>query len=178
MQRLLWDGVTVYLDDIIIIGGRNFQEYLKLLRDVLQRLREAGLTVKSSKVKLCSKQLTFLGHEVSGHGVKPDPDKIQAIKGWPTPTTSKEVRAFRGFCNYSDFIPNLQRRACVLSELNRQAKFVWKLERVAAFNDLKNALSSGNVLLQFPNMSKPFELSTDASDSGVGCVLSLRDKDG
>ena len=82
------------------------------------------------------------------------------------------MRAFLGFCNYySYFIPNLQRRARVLNELNRQAKFVWNLERVAAFNDLKNALSSGNVLLQFPNMSKPFDLSTDASDSGVGLCL-------
>jgi hypothetical protein len=89
------------------------------------------------------------------------------------------VRAFLGFCNYySDFIPNLQRRARVLNELTGKAKFAWNLEREAALNDLKNALSSGNVLLQFPNISEPFELSTDASDSGVGCVLSQRDKDG
>ena len=107
MQGLLCDGVAVYLDDITIEGS-NFQEHLKLLRVVLQRLREAGLTVKSSKVKLCHKQLTFLAHQVSEQGVKPDPDKILAIKGWPTPTTNKEVRAFLGFCNYySDFIPNL-----------------------------------------------------------------------
>ena len=144
MKGHLWDGVAVYVDDIIV-GGRNFQEHVKLLQDVLQRLRPAK---KSSKVRLCRQKLLFLGHHVSKYGVEPAPKKMESIKRWHTPTTNKELRAFLGFCNYySDFILNLQRRAHVLNELTGKAKFVWNLERESAFNDLKHALASGNVLL-------------------------------
>ena len=176
MRGLLWNGVAVYLDDIII-GGRNFREHYNLLKDVLQRLREAGLTIKSSKVTLCRKKLLFLGHQVSDKGIEPDPAKVEVIRQWSCPTNTKELRAFLGLCNYyGDFIPNLQERARVLNSLTGKSKFVWTLEREAAFNDLKFVLSSSNVILQFPDMRKPFELSTDVSDSSVGCVLSQRDE--
>lgn len=52
------------------------------------------------------------------------------------------------------------------------------MESEATLNDLKFALTSGEVLLQFPDMSKPFKLSTDVSDTGIGCVLSQRDDSG
>ena len=129
-----------------------------LLKEVLERLRGAGLTVKSRKVSLCQRKLLFLGHQISANG------------------NTKELRAFLGLCNYyADFIPNLQQRARVLNQLTGKSKFIWSLEREAAFNDLKFALTSSDVLLQFPDMSKPFELSTDASDTGIGCILYQRD---
>ena len=109
----------------------------------------------------------------------PDPAKVEVIRQWPFPTNTKELRAFLGLCNYyGDFIPNLQARARVLNQITGKAKFCWTVEREAAFNDLKIALSSNDVILQFPNMTKPFELSTDASESSVGCVLSQRDLSG
>ncbi|KAK3752012.1 hypothetical protein QZH41_013324 [Actinostola sp. cb2023] len=64
MRGLTWNGVAIYLDDIII-GGASFDEHLRLLKEVLSRLRNAGLTIKSSKVHLCQKTLRFLGHLVS-----------------------------------------------------------------------------------------------------------------
>ena len=64
----------------------------------------------------------------------------------------------------------------MLNSLTGKSKFVLTREREAAFNDLKFLLSSSNVILQFPDMRKPFELSTDASDSSVGYVLSQRDE--
>ncbi|KAK3746994.1 hypothetical protein QZH41_011945 [Actinostola sp. cb2023] len=67
MRGLTWNGVAIYLDDIII-GGASFDEHLRLLKEVLSRLRNAGLTIKSSKVHLCQKTLRFLGHLVSVEG--------------------------------------------------------------------------------------------------------------
>ena len=178
MQGLQWNGIAVYLDDIII-GGKNFQEHYDMLRDVFQRLREAGLTIKSSKVSLCRNKLRFLGHQISEKGIEPDPTKVNVIRHWPRPENTKELRAFLGLCNYySEFIPNLQHRARVLNQLTGKSKFIWSLEREAAFNDLKLALTSDDVLLQFPNMLAPFEVSTDASDTGIGCILSQRDDSG
>ena len=71
MNGLQWNGIAVYLDDIII-GGKNFQEHYDLLKEVLERLRGAGLTVKSSKVSLCQRKLIFLGHQISANGIEPD----------------------------------------------------------------------------------------------------------
>ena len=178
MQGLQWNGIAVYLDDIII-GGKNFQEHYDMLRDVFERLREAGVTIKSSKVSLCRNKLRFLGHQISEKGIEPDPTKVNVIRHWPRPENTKELRAFLGLCNYySEFIPNLQHRARVLHQLTGKSKFIWTLEREAAFNDLKLALTSDDVLLQFPNMLAPFEVSTDASDTGIGCILSQRDDSG
>ena len=70
------------------------------------------------------------------------------------------------------------RPARLLNQLTGKSKFVWSLQRQAAFNDLKFALSSEDVILQFPNLSAPFEVSTDASDTGIGCTLSQRDSSG
>ena len=77
----------MYLDDIII-GGRNFCEHYNLLKDMLQRLREAGLTIKSSKVTLCRKKLLFLGHQVSDKRIRPGPAKVEVIWQWPCPTNT------------------------------------------------------------------------------------------
>ena len=107
MNGLQWNGIAVYLDDIII-GGKNFQEHYDLLKEVLERLRGAGLTVKSSKVSLCQRKLIFLGHQISANGIEPDPAKLSVIRNWPRPQNAKELRAFLGLCNYyADFIPNL-----------------------------------------------------------------------
>ena len=178
MNGLQRNGIAVYLDDIII-GGRNFREHYGLLKEVLERLRGAGLTVKSSKVSLCRKKLLFLGRQISAQGIEPDPTKLSVIRNWPRPQHTKDLRDFLGLCNYyGDFIPNLQHRARVFNQLTGKSKFIWTIEREAAFNDLKCALTYSDVLLQFPNLSRPFQLSTDASDTGIGCVLSQRDESG
>ena len=66
MNGLQRNRIAVYLDDIII-GGKNFQEHYDLLKEVLEQLRGACLTVKSSKVSLCQKQLLFLSHQISAN---------------------------------------------------------------------------------------------------------------
>ena len=135
MQGLQWNnGIAVYLDDIII-SGKNFQEHYDLLRNVFERLREAGLTIKSSKVSLCRNKLSFLGHQISEKGIEPDPHKLNGYtngRQWPRPENTKDLRAFLGLCNhYGDFIPNLQDRARVLNQLTGKSKFVWSLQREA-----------------------------------------------
>lgn len=125
---------------------------------------------------MADNKLSSLGHQISTKGIEPDPNKVNAIRHWPRPENTKDLRAFLGLCNnYSDFIPNLQDRARVLNQLTGKSKFIWTLKREAAFNDLKFALTSNNILLQFPNMSAEFEISTDASDAGIECILSQRD---
>ena len=140
MNGLQWSGIAVYLNDIII-GGTNFCEHYDLLKEVLERLRGAGLTVKSSKVSLCRKKLLFLGHQISAKGIEPDPTKLSVIRNWPRPKNTKDLRVFLGLCNYyGDFIPNLQQRARTLNQLTSKLKFIWTIEREATFNELKSYL--------------------------------------
>ena len=78
----------VYLDDVIIVG-MTFQEHLKNLRDVYDRLRGAGLKLKPSKCNFGSSQVQFLGHIVSADGVHTDPKLTEKVAQWPRPTSRK-----------------------------------------------------------------------------------------
>ena len=109
LAGLQWQSCLVYLDDVIILG-RSFPEHLNNLRVVFDRLREAGLKLKTSKCTFCQKEVVFLGHIVSEEGVSTDPAKVQAITSWPIPTNQKQVQQFLGLCNYycrfiQDFAP-------------------------------------------------------------------------
>ena len=80
------------MDDIIIYG-RTPEELLERLRLVLDKLRDAGLKLKPSKYVLFKTEIQYLGHLVSADGVNPIPDKIQALKDWPTPHCIRDVLA-------------------------------------------------------------------------------------
>ena len=93
LQGLIGNGVTAYLDDIIVCG-KTEDEHLNLLQAVLERLRCVGLTVKSTKVVPCRRRVKFLGHVVSSSGLEPDAEKVDVIKNWPRPETTKQLRQF------------------------------------------------------------------------------------
>ena len=99
LAGLQWQSCLVYLDDVIILG-RSFSEHLNNLRAVFDRLREAGLKLKTSKCTFYQKEVVFHGHIVSEEGVSTDPAKVQAITSWPIPTNQKQVQQFLGLCNY------------------------------------------------------------------------------
>ena len=177
LQGLIGYGVTAYLDDIIV-GGKSEAEHLNLLQAVLERLRYAGLTVKSTKVVPCRRRIKFLGHVVSSSGLEPDEEKVEVIKNWPRPQTTKQLRQFLGLCNYyNDFVPQLQVLAAPLHQVSGKAKFQWDEWKERAFQELKRALGE-STLLHLPDLQQEFEVSTDASDLGLGCVLSQRDRSG
>ena len=167
-----WTQCLVYLDDVIIIG-RDFEEHLYNLSTVLQKLREAGLRLKPSKCSFCRASVSYLGHVVSRGGVSTDPEKTAKVTKWPTPTSVQEVQQFLGLASYyRRFVRNFAEIAKPLHRLTeRGRKFFWTLECETAFATLKNRLSSAPIL-SFPDFSKPFLLDTDASQEGIGAVLS------
>ena len=88
------------------------------MQQVLQRLDEAGLTVKMSKCQFGMARCVYLGHVVGSGEVRPNPTKIEAVKSFPVPTTKKDVRVFLGLTGYySRFIPNYSSLAAPLSDL-------------------------------------------------------------
>ncbi len=161
----------VYLDDVLV-AGRSFSEHLTHLHAVLQRFREASLKLNPKKCFLFQLQVKYLGHVVSQQGISTDPDKVQAIKTWATPTSAKEVRSFVGLCSYyRRFIATFSDRSQPLVRCAEESPFTWTPEADAAFQDLKRALTEAPVL-GYPTMDDQFVVDTDASLTGVGAVLS------
>ena len=95
------------------------------------------------------------------------------------PTTIKEVQQFLGFAGYYlRFVKHFADVAHPLHRLTeRVTEFCWTDECQAAFDELRRRLVTSPVLA-YPDYTKPFTLDTDASDTGIGGVLSQRDADG
>ena len=89
----------VYLDDVIVHSG-DWIEHLQDLEATLIKLRDANMTLKIEKCKFAEAQVKFLGHLVSADGVRPLPDKIQAVVDWPQPRSLTGLRSFLGLANY------------------------------------------------------------------------------
>ena len=178
LAGLQWSHCLVYIDDVIILG-RDYDDHLQNLQVVFERLLQAGLKLKPSKCAFFQQQVQYLGHLISPSGVRPDPTKTEKVATWPKPTSTRSVQQFLGFANYyRRFIKDFAQIAKPLHQLTeRGIAFSWSKDCEDFFNVLRDCLS-GAPLLVFPNFNKPFILDTDASDIGIGAVLSQADEEG
>lgn len=162
----------VYLDDIVVYGG-NLAEHEARLCKVLQLLRENNLKVKTEKCNFMRREIVYLGHKCSAEGALPDPEKVKCVRDFPVPRNRKEIQSFLGLVNYyRKFITGTSEIALPINKLLRKdAKFEWSRECQEAFEKLKEAILSPPVLA-YPDFSKPFLLTTDASGGAIGAVLS------
>jgi len=171
---------AVYLDDIVIYS-ESWEEHLKHIREALERLRKSNLTAKPSKCQFRMKECVYLGHKIGNGEVKPDQDKISAVTNYPVPKTKKQVRGFLGLTGYyRKFIQNYAEKAAPLTDLTKKSlpdKVMWTVKCEKAFNTLKTALCQSPIL-KSPDFERKFILQTDASDIGVGAVLSQLDEEG
>ena len=171
-SSLQWKILLIYLDDLLVFA-KSFDEHLGRLEIVFKRLMEAGLKLKPSKCHLFQRSVKFLGHVVSAEGVAPNADKVSAVARFPTPRDAEKVKSFLGLCGYyRDFIPQFATIAKPLTELTSKSQdFVWNSECENAFRELKSRMVRAPVLA-YPDFEKEFTLTTDASDVGLGAVLS------
>ena len=162
----------VYLDDILV-PGRTFDEELANLRQVFQRLDEAKLKLSPKKCTLLKQKVTYLGHVVTESGVAMDTDKVAAVQEWPVPRTATEVWSFLGLCSYyRRFVENFAEIARPLHQYSDPRQpFVWTPDAEQAFKQLKKALVKAPIL-GYPLAKGQLILDTDASNHGIGAVLS------
>ena len=172
MAGLQWDRCLVYLDDIVC-AGKTVEETVQNFEKVLSRLKAAGLKLKPSKCTLFAKSVHYLGHVVSSEGIACDPEKIVSVKEWPTPKNVHDVRSFLGLGGYyREHIHEFSDVAEPLINLTRKGvRFKWAESCQEAFDKLKRALTSAPVLA-YPDPEKSYILDTDASNYGMGAVLS------
>ena len=172
LRGLTLDSCLVYLDDVLV-HSRTFEEHLCRLRAVFERLRTAGLKLRTEKCQFVRSEVPYLGHVVSAEGIATDPTKVDKVRNWPNPRTKTEVRSFINFAGYyRRFVPGFSTIAAPLHNLTTgHSKFTWTTEAERAFATLKEKLTEAPVLA-FPRFSEQFRLKTDASDVGLGAVLS------
>nr|XP_054592065.1 uncharacterized protein LOC107372597 isoform X3 [Nothobranchius furzeri] len=153
--------------------SRTLPEHRQHVRAVLQRLLKNRLFVKAEKCEFYASSVKFLGFVLESGRLKMDPDKVVAIQTWPTPSTRKQLQRFLGFANfYRQFIRNYSQIAAPLTQLTSIKKsFLWSQEADQAFHSLKNSFTQAPILTH-PDTSSQFTLEVDASDTGVGAVLS------
>ncbi len=174
LREMLDQFIYVYLDDILIFS-HSLQEHVQHVRRVLQRLLENGLYVKAEKCAFHAQSVPFLGYIVSVEGMRMDPDKSQAVVDWPTPDSRKALLRFLGFANfYRRFICNFSQLAAPLTALtSTKIPFRWSSAAEAAFAKLKGCFVSAPILIT-PDPSRQFVVEVDASEVGVGAILSQR----
>ncbi|KAL4339477.1 hypothetical protein GQ457_08G032620 [Hibiscus cannabinus] len=167
--------VVVFIDDIMIYS-RNKDDHAEHLSIVLQTLRECQLYAKFSKCEFWLLEVAFLGHVISAKGIMVDPKKVQTILDWRPPRNVSEVRSFLGLVGYYQrFVKGFPVIALPLTKLLRKDQpFEWSKDRQRSFDKLKQALTHAPVLIQ-PELGKEFTVYSDASHSGLGCVLMQSD---
>lgn len=174
----LEEEVFIYLDDIVI-STSTFERHMEVLKKVIQRLQQAGLTLNKEKCCFCKPELKYLGYVVNEKGLLVDPEKVEAIINIPPPRSVKEVRRVVGLASwYRRFVPNFSTLTSPLTNLlKKNVRFNWDENCQRALDDIKNHLISAPVLT-CPNFDLPFVIQTDASDYGLGAVLSQQHEDG
>ncbi|CAM5072922.1 unnamed protein product [Natator depressus] len=157
----LGEYAVAYLDDVAIFSD-SWGKHLEHLQKVLERIREAGLTVKAKKCQIGLNRVTYLGHQV-----------VACPK-------VKQVQSFSGLASYYRlFVPQYSQIAAPLTDLTKKKQpnaIQWTEECQEAFNQLKATLMS-DPILRAPDFDKPFLVTTDVSERGMGAVLMQKGPD-
>lgn len=167
--------VLVFFDDILIYS-RTREDHYNHLKFVFQTLHQHNFFAKPAKCIFGVPDISFLGHRISAKGVAPEPDKIEAIQQWPTPTSFTTLRAFLGLTGYyRRFVKSYAQLAAPLTDILKLREFSWSPKAGEAFQELKDHMER-LVTLALPNFDEPFDVTTDASGQAIGAVLSQKNQ--
>ena len=174
----------IYLDDIIVYSKME-EDHLHRLSTVFEQFQEHGLKLKPSKCHFLREEITFLGHQISAARMKPGNANLKAIAELAPPKNYTGVRSFIGMTGFfRRFIKHFARIAKPLNNILEGKGREFKLQPVTlspealeAFHTLKEKCMTAPVLA-FADFKKPFCLTTDTSEDGLGPVLSQKADDG
>ena len=163
--------VVVYIDDITIVS-KNREEHVEHVKFVINELTRWNIPIREDKSRFGQKEIKLLGHIISGTGIRKDPRKVEVVKNWKKPKTSKQLCRFLGFANYyRQFISHFSTISSPLDEKRKtKGELKWDDQMDEAFKKLKDEIYNRIELLH-PKPNCPYILCTDASDVGLGAWI-------
>ena len=165
-----------YIDDILV-ASETFEEHIEDLRKLFEVLRKKHLKMKLSKCGFCENSIIYLGHKISKDGIEMNNVKVEAIQRLTPPKDIPTLRSFLGMTSYyRRFIKDYAKIADPLTQLLRKGNvYRWNDRCQESFDMLKKKLMEAPIL-RYPDWKKDFKLETDASDVGLGAILSQKDE--
>lgn len=166
------EGVESSIDDLVV-WGKTKEEHDERVTKVLQRCKEAGLVLNKKKCQFLKDKVKFLGHWLTRDGIIVDDERIEDIMNIESPKNKQDIMKFLGSINFvREFIINLSDQTKALRELiKKDVEFIWEDRHEEAFKSLKQSLTEMPVLSYF-NRNEKIELSVDASQYGMGAMIS------
>ena len=183
--------VRTYLDDLLVQTKSTFDDHLANLEVVLQKLHRAGLWVNADKSTFCTDTIEYLGYILTRNGIKPQPDKVQAILAIKAPPTSvKELCRFLGLLQYyqdlweqhsqllaplTDLVGDCRHTKATHKKGTKKSPWHWDDKHQESFNSVKKLIAR-EVMLAYPNFNEPFDIYTDASTHQLGAVITQNNR--
>ena len=146
---------------------------MEILEEVFKRLQERGIRLNRAKCIFSQRGLEFLGHWIDVQGIRPLPQKMDAIVDAKSPTNVTELKSYLGLLNYyGKFVPDLATILHPLHDLlQKDAPWKWTKECERAFVRSNEQLQGSPLLVHY-DLKKPLRLACDASPYGLGAVIS------
>ena len=181
-QRVMAQAITIvtkkygnlimcYVDDVMI-ATPTLENHIERLNEVFTCMKQAGLKCKPSKCEILRDSIKYLGRLVDKHGVRPDPEAVEAVLTWKAPKTDTQLMSFLGFANYyREFVKENADKIYPVQQLmrNKGKKFTWTDEAQVSFENIKRELCEAPVL-GMPT-EKMFVLDTDAPVVAISGIL-------
>lgn len=160
-----------FVDDILCLSDL-VPNHLQHLRKLFEVFQKHNMTLNFKKSKFFRNEIDFLGHRITKDGIKPQPEKIEAIKRFPIPKNSKQLKGFLGLTNYyNKFAKNYSEATTPLLTLIRKgSKWNWTDEMNTQFEKVKELFCEAMVI-HHPDPKKRYYLQCDASSYAIGAVL-------
>ena len=161
-----------YVDDVVI-ATPTLEDHIERFDEVFTCMKQAGLKCKPSKCEILRDSIKYIGPLVDKHGVRPDPEAVEAVLTWKAPKTDTQVMSFLGFTNYyREFVKGYADKIYPMQQLmrNKGKKFTWTDEAQVSFENLKCELCELPVL-GMPTEKGMFVLDPDASVVAISGIL-------
>ena len=164
--------VMCYVDDVVI-ATPTLEDHIERLDEVFACMKRSGLKCKPSKCEILKDSIKYLGRMVDKHGIRPDPDAVEAVLTWKSPKTEHQLMSFLGFANYyREFIKGYADKVYPMQQLMRHKgkKFTWNNAAEESFKRIKKELCEAPVL-GMPTEKGMYVLDTDASVVAISGIL-------